>query len=150
MMGLIFRQAQHVLACIGSSDDKNEAAIRMLSECNSRRATKCQTGQCGYGCREDGHKLQPWAVSSRPIDVFQVWILCHRLVERPYFERVWTMPESLLAANVSFYLGQYRISWQVLHDVLQCLRYNSRPDMNRLWMQTFYSGSADIRPAHGR
>ncbi|KAI0150504.1 heterokaryon incompatibility protein-domain-containing protein [Xylariaceae sp. FL1272] len=104
--GTIFQQAQLVLACTGAHDQYSRPIFKMIrrnSELFERAGPHYARSK---GNREPSLSLEwevfKWRASQKP----QLLIrnICEYLC-RPYFQRVWTLPEMRLARNVEILCG---------------------------------------------
>lgn len=107
-MGKIFRNAEHVLVCLGDHHDDAEYAfkvIREFGEYHSLEPTKFPKNQ---------FQTLPlvWFASQPNIDPKRLASSLASLCQRPYFERVWVVHELLLAQTASMCCKDLRLPIQ--------------------------------------
>ncbi|POS72800.1 hypothetical protein DHEL01_v208799 [Diaporthe helianthi] len=109
LMGQIYRQAKATIVWLcGGSDDTN-TAIELLSHLADRR----------HELRKDYKKRakrMPEDLCGHP-----GWKSLERLLELPWWRRVWTLQEFLLAKELTFYCGAQSISRRVFRKALHSI-----------------------------
>ncbi|KAI0973359.1 hypothetical protein F4678DRAFT_25231 [Xylaria arbuscula] len=137
-MGKIFEQADLVLACIGSHDMYSEYLFRVLFR-HSRVFTRADT--------------RPRNIVERAINLgFESRLLASwygnrltkplaRVLSRPYFQRVWTLPELWLACSIDIVCGGEYIPSQTFHGLYTILYTIEESNSDRSFQHLYYRQS---------
>lgn len=108
-MADIYRSASEVIVFLGRSDIVVEAAITHINTQVER-----VFGQSGLDGREalrqDQHDFLKVYLQSRPINT-SAWAAVQILLERPWFTRIWTFQEIVLAKQAHFVCGPHILRW---------------------------------------
>lgn len=109
IMKRIFSQAKEVIVWLGDEDDKTqklfEYAKKMRRGDDSPRHTNGPRAISHTGARNTLRRI---------LNDRQLQAAIQNLLQRPWFQRVWVIPEVALARFVVVACGQYRISWDNL------------------------------------
>lgn len=106
-MGQIYRNAQHVIVCLGQYSDDAEYSFNVLSQ----RVRRTGTSKPGSGV-----KLKPERILKSLQD----------LANRPYFGRVWTVQEFILGRSVTLYCGFSQLEvHRSLSSMIDALAYTA-------------------------
>jgi hypothetical protein len=92
MMSDIYGMARSVAVYLGKAIEQTSEAMRLLQ----------------YLISPDGTMEQPPWISSKLSKVEDV---LQDILERPWFERVWTVQEAALARHTTLICGEYKVSW---------------------------------------
>ena len=111
MMTHIYEESQMVLIWLGAADDTSDRAMENLP----KLVDSLQNDQ------------EPTKLGSNPDDNISV----HRLLRRPWFERVWTLQEAAKARKCLVLCGSRIFDF----EVLQQLHRGCQADNNRSWRQ---------------
>ncbi|KIW03599.1 uncharacterized protein PV09_05352 [Verruconis gallopava] len=98
MMRDIYEKASEVIVWLGPGTSSQKKAMVSL-----RQAV-------------DGHWSQSAALSFGT-DLFMAWWTVMELFERPYWKRVWTIQEILVARKLTIRLGDENLSWETLQQL---------------------------------
>lgn len=125
LMGSIYQNAQHVLACLGKVKDEDLLGLRVLQRYSERvsyfhKFSKLDDLQTN----NDWHcHFADWLRNSfTRADIFLFWMTCDRLIRTDYFARVWTTPEFLIAQGLFLCIGEHLIHWRALYEAAFFLR----------------------------
>ncbi|KAG8165672.1 hypothetical protein KVR01_004224 [Diaporthe batatas] len=109
LMGQIYRQAKATIVWLCEGSDGTNTAIELLSHLADRR----------HDLRKDYKKRgkrMPADLSDHP-----GWKPLERILELPWWRRVWTLQEFLLAKELTFYCGAQSISRRLFRKALHSL-----------------------------
>ncbi|KAF4470942.1 heterokaryon incompatibility [Fusarium albosuccineum] len=135
MMGDIYSAASNVLVWLGEGDDKTRTLLVHLTRLyllrddfwEDTRATICnkfmnRCGQYVYLCwgHSETHIVadKRWKTS----EVAAVQEIIEDLFGRPWFERMWTLQELLLARHATVICGDQSMEWGSLCDAVELLQ----------------------------
>lgn len=115
LMGDVFKGAACVLVWIGHDTHSDaENSIHVLKELQTQCKAKTVINE------EDLPRFEHFD-----------WKAWRRLLERPYFTRVWTIQEVGLARRARILYGDFDIDWRALMDVLYWLQDRGEPLLYR-------------------
>lgn len=121
----IFNKATSTLACIGPHDDSSLLIIEQLITMNeTKHAVAAPTGHCA-GCAhqkrdvrirsgDPGHGLHVWREGLDADVAAQLQTALEIVDQRPYWSRVWILPEIAMSETVHILCGHDMVA---LHDV---------------------------------
>lgn len=114
LMSTIFRCAKHVLIWLGLHDQSTERALAIVDVAAKHSDPSNSVFQDGRKMCTD-EQLLAWGFPSREaVD----WIDLTNLLNRPWFSRVWTRQEAILAFDATGFIGHRSFSWQKLDDAV--------------------------------
>ena len=97
LMSMIYQQAQRVLAYLGEASDDSDLGIDFILE--DAASTFGSSGRPSVGLGPNNFS----SPQQKAVD---------RILERPYFERIWILQEILLAREVQVILGNKTVDWR--------------------------------------
>lgn len=109
LMGQVYRQAKATIVWLCEGSDDTNTAIELLSHLADRR----------FDLRKDYKKRgkrMPADLADHP-----GWEALERILELPWWRRVWTLQEFLLAKELTFYCGAQAISRRLFRKALHSL-----------------------------
>jgi len=114
LMGDIYSSASLVIIWLGAADDYTEPAIGLLNDLGGKMLEhwKIQKPKSFAEAVTSKHAIQ-YPPSEAPI-----WLAVRSLLLRPWFSRVWTFQEIVLAQEAILYCGAYTIRWRRLEVFL--------------------------------
>jgi hypothetical protein len=114
LMGDIYSSASLVVIWLGTADDSTEPAIGLLNDLGGQMLEYMKI-----------QKLKSYAEAQTVKDPFQyppleapVWPAVRSLLQRPWFSRVWTFQEIVLAQEAVLYCGAHTLRWMRLEVFL--------------------------------
>lgn len=113
LMSEIYREAQRVIAYLGEESDESDLGMTFVSE---DADAICKTNRPSVG-------LSPDIFSSpqqRAID---------RILERPYFQRIWILQEIVFAREVQIMLGNRTVDWRAFSNTVYYINKNKQLDL---------------------
>lgn len=122
MMGKIFGEAEHVLACIGLEEEDDAAyAIDQISRVDEHieYSMESRTNNKAHGSLF--LEAEGALMSLGDMDLVRLVLASGALAKRSYFERVWVLQEFLLARQVTICCGYYRVHSDSLHRYVNAL-----------------------------
>ena len=129
MMGSIFRNAEHVLVCLGPPDDDSEKSMRMISQRLERgiKRSVFDVLKSPDTPTKKESTSSPESIVSTPPPAWDSYAMSlAALSRRPYFSRVWVVQELILAKDASFCCGHLRISFEAMKsEISAACRYAS-------------------------
>ncbi|GAP88207.1 putative heterokaryon incompatibility protein [Rosellinia necatrix] len=115
MMGDIYEGAVDVLAWLGEGDEKTEALFLHLARIYALRDDADEDARAEANAqfmRECDAKY----LSSKPTVVTEI---IESVLGRPWFERMWTLQELLLASHATVLCGHQAMEWQIFCRALE-------------------------------
>jgi hypothetical protein len=113
-MGDIYSSASLVVVWLGTADDTTEAALGLLHDLGEQMIEYIKV-----------HNLKSYSEAQNITDHFQypplehpVWSAVRFLLQRPWFSRVWTFQEIVLAQEAVLYCGAHTLKWNRLEVFL--------------------------------
>jgi hypothetical protein len=109
LMADIYSSASLVIIWLGTADDYTETAFGLINDLTSQMLEyrKTQNSQMPIA-KTENHPIQ-YPPSGAP-----VWSAVRSLLQRPWFSRVWTFQEIVLAQQAVLYCGTHTIRWRRL------------------------------------
>lgn len=108
-MHQIFGMADLVLIWIGDGDEDSDMAVDFIAELGRLEWTVFE--------EDDGFSKLKW--SER---LAKEWAATHRLLQRPYFRRLWIVQELALASVPTVLCGTKAVAWAHIHNASMRLR----------------------------
>ncbi|KAI1734828.1 hypothetical protein F4680DRAFT_470608 [Xylaria scruposa] len=115
MIGAIFQKAELVLACLGAHDEYSRALVQYLKQ-HSKLLQQASTYYSVPKTERKSDRVLEWRVliwhiRQKPDQLIRMFFefLC-----RPYFQRMWTLPELRLARSVEILCGDDSVLAPVL------------------------------------
>lgn len=110
LMADIYRSASLVVVWLGPADRSSESAFGLINELTKHMLEflKTQKSQTYDELTTANHPIQ-YPPSDAP-----VWSAVRSLLQRPWFSRIWTFQEIVLAQKADLHCGAHTISWQRL------------------------------------
>ena len=108
MMGDIYGSARHVLVWLGNAFEDSHLGLDMIEKLGN-----------AY------HDLRDRELAIAHVSGFQhdePWIAISRLLKHPWWARVWTLQEVILAKEASVVCGTKCISWNAIYHALSVLK----------------------------
>ncbi|KAH7345819.1 heterokaryon incompatibility protein-domain-containing protein [Pyrenochaeta sp. MPI-SDFR-AT-0127] len=110
IMDKIYYGAQEVLIWLGDEEDDSDRALSLIGEINAI-SRRLQSGQVLHLVNMEEHGLPPYRDPC--------WKALGRLMNRPWFQRVWTVQEAVFARKSTVFCGDKTISWSVLTELMK-------------------------------
>ena len=137
MMGDIFRNASHVLACVGSHADASELVMSVPFWAHSleySRISPMKDALVGNIftktlLRSRNFRTLMWIVRIQLVDLLKLLKAFLTFMERPYFTRVWIVQELFMAKRTSMCCGAAQRPVEELFSIIRNFSsfYFSRP-----------------------
>lgn len=99
LMGQIYRQAAQTIVWLGERFDFTDEALDFLTLLDDRRQALRHAANMRRKKLQAGQKMPP------DLEDHSGWKSLERLLENPWWRRVWTLQEYLLAPELKFYCG---------------------------------------------
>jgi hypothetical protein len=118
LMADIYRSASLAVIWLGPADSSSESAFGFINDLTIQMLEfwKTQKSRNYAEARTADHPLQ-----QPPLEA-PVWSAVRSLLQRPWFSRVWTFQEIVLAQKAVLHCGANMMTWQRLEAFLVCLR----------------------------
>jgi hypothetical protein len=110
LMSAIYQQAQRVLAYLGEASDDSDLGMDFVLE---DAVSIHRTGRPSVGLSPD--------ISSSPLQK-----AIDRILERPYFERIWILQEIVFAKEVLIVLGDRSVDWRAFSAAVYYVNKNKQ------------------------
>ncbi|KAI0861765.1 heterokaryon incompatibility protein-domain-containing protein [Xylaria cubensis] len=136
IMGDIYRNAEHVMGCVGHHEDDSFFLFRMLNEKSLLFARASKTyprfgdlrsdmqGEARARNRESSRAILKWKLSLPFGSSQRLLKAFSKFLRRPYFLRVWTLQELFLAKRITICCGQDSCLGQALHGFDKAVKGN--------------------------
>ncbi|KAL8666378.1 MAG: hypothetical protein Q9168_007493 [Polycauliona sp. 1 TL-2023] len=129
-MADIYQSAAIVIVWLGPAADDSTVAIEALEKLAARVHVEWynQTISAANGESEDSH----WLAIDNPVPFDdETWFSIDRLLDRPWFSRLWIFQEVRLACHgVTVLCGDDMISWEDFRKVISLLKQRPSPTLN--------------------
>lgn len=104
-MHQIYRTAYKTIAFLGPAAEDSNYALEVIHDLTKRLARSPDL-------------LHPKSLISNglPHQYYRSWAALARVLDRPWFRRVWTFQEAVLGSRLRIVCGYVMIEWSVLHD----------------------------------
>jgi hypothetical protein len=110
LMSAIYQQAERVVAYLGDESDDSDLGMDFVLE---DAAVICRTDRPSVGLSADVTSSS----QQRAID---------RILERPYFERIWILQEIVFAKEVLIVLGNKTVDWKAFSTTVYYVNKNKQ------------------------
>jgi hypothetical protein len=124
LMGQIYSQSKATIVWLAEGTEDTDQAIEFFSELAERRR------DLRHGVRRNGKRLPPDLVDHPG------WRFLERLLSLPWWRRVWTLQEFILARDLKFYCGTKSLSCSSfrkgMHSVELCRPFETYIEF-RVW-----------------
>lgn len=121
LMGAIYTKTTRVVVWLGEADEQTEIAFRLLHETGDRLWQQIQKlgPERGAFKPENPHSVHyPLELTSADDPE---WVALRRLFRRPWFSRVWTFQEAVLARNGVFHCGANTVGMSLFFAVVEAV-----------------------------
>jgi hypothetical protein len=114
-MAEIYKRARVVVAWLGPGTEESHIAINLLKE---------------FFDGDTASLLYKYCRNSATEKTLETLVALHK---RPYWNRLWIIPELMLASKVLIYWGDDEIDWQILSTVWRKLKYEFENDWEGIY-----------------
>jgi len=132
MMSLIYKSAALVTAWLGPEGDDSDKAIKQLQDFKERALSAIDQIDEIEDTFESGRLKQSDGISEQPHKQSIEFLPVKKLLERPWFDRIWVLQEAVLNDHTLFLAGQ------------SCLEPSALFWAGNEWVSAYYSRSSAI------
>ncbi|MCJ1392041.1 hypothetical protein MMC18_004908 [Xylographa bjoerkii] len=114
LMASIYQAARQVVIWLGEEDDDTSPAIDLLSKIvvGANTQPRADTKEALK------HNV---ALAGVPTSTHPSWKSMTRLLERPWFSRIWVIQEAVMARQIIVTCGSFQMEWETLHQAADTL-----------------------------
>jgi hypothetical protein len=125
MMSLIYENASTTVVYLGESNQETEAAMECAKELAAMKDWPKE--KVPQFLPDQRQPVDPPLVGDQgePQNFIDKWRAFTRLLDRPWFQRVWVVQEIILSHLVGVHCGAQTIRWDKLVDACQVVRRNN-------------------------
>jgi hypothetical protein len=112
-----FRSASQVICWLGEEDEDTPAMLKLLSQIDGA-CTHFHERSSSTLVRDNPSREELLLLLGLTSD-FDAWSALRKFLQRPWFYRVWTLQEPLVARQLSFVLGPHNIGPKLLRSLVE-------------------------------
>nr|POE61748.1 heterokaryon incompatibility protein 6, or allele [Quercus suber] len=147
-MRLVYQLAHRVIVWIGTEEDRSSIAFSVLNHLG-QQVEFVQDGT--WRVNAPGCDEPTWSRAAVPLPYdLDTWQAVAKIIQRPWFQRLWVLQEAKLASNQSIIqCGEYEMPLRRFGNAIWCAAVKAEGQTSGLQAQLFDAGDATVPQLDG-